>query len=118
MSRMTARQGGMSGRMPRSGGAVYAAFAAVAVAFVFSTAISEYSDVRIQRAAAQITQNTAPAVATLATLRGELRWFLLVADDTRDRGVAAHAPAAATPELSHARAAIERAWGEYAALTS
>lgn len=112
MSRMTGRQG----KAPRSAGAVYAAFAAVAVAFVLSTAISEYADVRIQRAAAQITHNTAPAVASLATLRSELRWYVLLADDVVDQSPHAKGAPPAT-ELGHARAAMERAWGDYLQLT-
>jgi signal transduction histidine kinase len=91
------------------------AFGGVSVAFVLSTAISEYADVRIQRAAAQITGGTAPAVAGLATLRGELRWYELLADDVADRGVdgVAQTP---PPELGHARGAIDRAWSEYRVL--
>src|SRR6478736_10043936 len=111
MSRMAVSQG----KAPRSAGAVYAAFAAVSVAFVLSTAISEYADVRIQRAAAQITQSTAPAVANLATLRSELRWYLMLAGDAVDRAP----PGPSAPpavELGHARAAIERAWGDYLTL--
>ena len=90
MSRMTARQG----QGPRSARALYVAFGAVSVAFVLSTAISEYADLRIQRAAAQITKTTAPAVADLATLRGEIQWYVLLADDATDRGVDGVAPAA------------------------
>jgi signal transduction histidine kinase len=88
------------------------AFGGVSVAFVLSTAISEYADVRIQRAAAQITGTTAPAVASLATLRGELRWYELLADDYADRGVDSVAQTP-SPELGHARAAIESAWADY-----
>ena len=111
MSVMAARQGGA----PRSARALYVAFAAVSVAFVLSTTISEYADVRIQRAAKQITGTTAPGVAHLATLRGEIRWYVLLADDVVDRGVDGIAQ---TPEpaLEHARAAIDRAWGDYGVL--
>jgi signal transduction histidine kinase len=113
MSGTTARQA--QGRAPRSALALYVAFAAVSVAFLVSTVISEYADVRIQRAAARITGKTSPAVASLAVLRGELRWHELLADDLADRGVdgVAQPP---SPELGHARAAIDRAWGEYRAL--
>ena len=112
MSRKKARRA--EGRPPRSALALYVAFGGVSVAFVLSTAISEYADVRIQRAAAQITGTTAPAVAALATLRGELRWYELLADDIADRGTegAAQPP---SPELGHARAAIEREWADYRA---
>jgi signal transduction histidine kinase len=103
------------GRSPRSALALYVAFGAVSVAFVLSTAISEYADVRIQNAAAQITRTTTPAVASLATLRGEIRWYTLLADDAADRGVDGAAQPA-SPELGHARAAIDTAWGEYRAL--
>ena len=113
MSLMTARQGG--GGAPRSGRALYVAFAAVSVAFVLSTTISEYADVRIQRAAAQITGTTAPGVAHLATLRGEIRWYVLLADDVVDRGVDGIAQAP-EPALGHARASIDRAWGDYGVL--
>jgi signal transduction histidine kinase len=91
------------------------AFGAVSIAFVLSTAISEYADVRIQRAATQITGTTAPAVATLATLRGETRRYVLLADDLTDRGVdgVAQPPSA---ELARARAAIDQAWAEYRGL--
>ena len=113
MSGMTARQA--QGGPRRSTLALYIAFGAVSVAFVLSTAISEYADVRIQRAAAQITGTTAPAVASLATLRGEIRWYTLLADDVADRGVdgVVQPP---SPELGHARAAIEGAWSDYRAL--
>ena len=109
----TARQA--QGRPPRSALALYVAFGAVSVAFVLSTAISEYADVRIQRAAAQITGTTAPAVATLATLRSEIRWYTLLADDAADRGKdgVRQAPSA---DLVHARAAIDLAWSDYRAL--
>jgi signal transduction histidine kinase len=111
MSLMTARRG----QGPRSARALYVAFGAVSVAFVLSTAISEYADVRIQRAAAQITRTTAPAVAELSTLRGEIQWYVLLADDATDRGVdgVAQAPA---PERARARAAIEAAWSAYRAI--
>jgi signal transduction histidine kinase len=111
MSRMTARQGGS----PRSARALYVAFGAVSVAFVLSTAISEYADVRIQRAAKQITGTTAPGVAHLATLRGEIRWYVLLADDVADRGVDG-VLLTPSPELEHARAAIDTAWHDYEAL--
>jgi signal transduction histidine kinase len=113
MSRATARQA--PGRPLRSARALYVAFGAVSVAFVLSTAISEYADVRIQRAAAQITGTTAPAVAALATLRGEIRWYTLLADDAADKGRDG-VPAAPSPELAHARAAIAAAWTEYRSL--
>jgi signal transduction histidine kinase len=87
----------------------------VAVAFVLSTAISEYADVRIQRAAAQITGTTAPGVASLATLRGAIRWYELLADDVTDRGVDG-VVLPRPPELGHARDAIDRAWNEYRGL--
>jgi signal transduction histidine kinase len=103
------------GRPPKSALALYVAFGAVSVAFVLSTAISEYADVRIQRAAAQITGTTAPAVATLATLRGEIRWYTLLADDAADRGRDG-VQQAPSPELAHARAAIDQAWIDYRAL--
>jgi signal transduction histidine kinase len=112
MSRKKARRA--EGR-PRSALALYVAFGGVSVAFVLSTAISEYADVRIQRSAAQITGTTAPAVASLATLRGELRWYELLADDFADRG-ADGVPQKPSPELGHARAAIEREWGDYRTL--
>ena len=113
MSRKKARRA--EGRPPALCSALYVAFGGVSVAFVLSTAISEYADVRIQRAAAQITGTTAPAVAGLATLRGELRWYELLADDVADRGVEG-VPQPPSPELGHARAAIEREWGDYRAL--
>jgi signal transduction histidine kinase len=109
---MTAREGGR----PRSARALYVAFGAVSVAFVLSTAISEYADVRIQRAAKQITGTTAPGVTALATLRGEIRWYVLLADDVADRGVDGLA-LAPSPELGHARAAIATAWHDYGKLT-
>ncbi|HEX4403945.1 MAG TPA: HAMP domain-containing sensor histidine kinase [Polyangia bacterium] len=108
---MTAREGGKAGS-PRSGRALYIAFAAVAVAFVLSTAISEYADVRIQRAASQITGSTAPGVAHLATLRGEIRRYELLADDLVDTGVdGVRRPPSL--ELERAHAAIDRAWSDY-----
>ena len=110
----------MAARARRDGGlgstrALYVAFAAVSVAFVLSTAISEWADVRIQRAAGQITGTTAPGVAHLATLRGEIRWYLLLADDVTDRGVDG-VPEPPSPDLGRAREALDRAWGEYRAL--
>jgi signal transduction histidine kinase len=82
------------------------------VAFVLSTAISEYADVRIQHAANQITGTTAPAVEHLATLRGEIQWYVLLADDVADRGVDGES-LPLSPELGHAHAAVDRAWTEY-----
>src|SRR5882724_12535325 len=108
MSLMTARRG----QGPRSARALYVAFAAVSVAFVLSTAISEYADVRIQRAANQITGTAAPGVAHLATLRGEIQWYVVLADDVADRGVDGESQKL-SPELGHARAAVDRAWTEY-----
>jgi signal transduction histidine kinase len=114
MSFMTAREGGSAGS-PRSGRALYVAFAAVAVAFVLSTAISEYADVRIQRAASQITGSTAPGVAHLATLRGEIRWYELLADDLVDTGIdGVRKPPSL--ELERAHHAIDRAWTEYGSI--
>jgi len=110
MSEMTVRSG--RGGRPRSARALYVAFAAVSVAFVLSTAISEYADVRIQHAANQITGTTAPAVEHLATLRGEIQWYVLLADDVADRGVDGES-LPLSPELGHARAAVDRAWTEY-----
>ena len=112
MSRMTARQ---ARGAPVGRAALYVAFAGVSVAFVLSTAISEYADVRIQRAAAQITTTTAPGVESLATLRGELRWYVLLADDATEGGVDGR-PRPPAPELGHARVAIARAWDGYRAL--
>src|SRR5690348_1809111 len=105
MSAMAARERRREGW--GSTGSLYVAFAAVSVAFVLSTAISEYADVRIQRAANQITGTTAPGVTHLATLRGELRSYILLADDVTDRGIdgALEPP---SPELVAARAAIDR----------
>lgn len=91
------------------------AFAAVTVAFLLSTAVAEYSDVEIQRAARKITELEAPGVAELATLRGEIRRFVLLADDVADRGVEGVSQPP-EPQLIRAREAIDRSFRQYAAL--
>lgn len=91
------------------------AFGAVALAFVASTAIAEYVTVEIQRGASELTGAVAPGVAGLAALRGEVRRYVLLADDVTDRGVdgvSQPRPAA----LDRAHAAMERAWADYRAL--
>lgn len=100
-----------------SGRALGLAFASVTVAFLLSTAIAEYSDLEIQRAAARITAEETPGIAELATLRGELRRFVLLADDVADRGVdgvAQHEE----PQLEQARQEMDRAFRRYGALAS
>jgi signal transduction histidine kinase len=93
------------------------AFTAVAIAFVFSTAMAEYWEIEIRRAAAEITGNSSPSIEYLAELRGELRRFTLVQDDEVDRGMEG-LPLEAVADLKAARAKMDRAWAAYRALPS
>src|SRR5215471_6205524 len=79
----------LSKRLSRaaSGRTLALAFAAVAVAFVLSTAVSEYDQVEIQRASAQITGNSAPSIQFLAAMRGDLVRYTLLVDDAIDHGI-------------------------------
>src|SRR5262245_24033579 len=102
-------QGGPSGRT------LLLAFFAVATAFVVSTAVAEYGEIKIADAARHITSNSAPSIEQLAALRGDLRRFTLLADDEVDRGsdrLAGPTP----PELATARRGVDRAWAAYRAL--
>ena len=109
----------MSARPPglRSARALLLAFGAVSVAFVVSTAVAEYVDVAILHGAKEITRKSAPAIARLATLRGELHTYVLLADDATDRGVDG-LPQPRDPGLDSAEGAIQRTWAEYGALGS
>jgi signal transduction histidine kinase len=105
----------MPARLPLWGGskrALGAAFSAVTVAFLLSTAVAEYSDVEIQRAARQITEQEAPGVAELATLRGEIRRYVLLADDVADRGVDG-VTQPVEPQLERVREEIQRSFRQY-----
>jgi signal transduction histidine kinase len=105
---MSTRSGGRFS----SGRTLLLAFSGVAVAFVLSTAVAEYSDLEIQRAATQIMGSAAPGIANVAALRSEIRRFVLLADDAVDRGVDGlyQAP---EPDLWRARDGIDRTWAEY-----
>src|SRR6185369_5195092 len=94
---------------------VFLAFLSVAVAFVVSTAASEYGELEIRRTSRQITGNSAPSIQHLAEMRGELRRFTLLADDEVDLGLEGIVWAA-TAEMVAARDAMERAWQAYRAL--
>jgi signal transduction histidine kinase len=106
---LPSRPGGASGR------AVALAFVAVAVVFVTSTAVAEYNQVEIRRAAAQVTGNSAPSVQTLSAFRSDLRRFTLLADDEVDRGEKGQARESAV-ELAASRRSMDDAWAWYRTL--
>jgi len=91
------------------------AFAAVAVAFIVSTAVSEYDQVEIQHASAQITGNSAPSIQFLATVRGGLLRYTLLADDEIDRGLEGMPETPARMRLQ-ARQEMKEAWESYRSL--
>src|SRR5262245_52918634 len=70
-----------------SGRTLALAFAAVAVAFLASTAVAEYDQLEIRRASTLITGNSAPSIQFLAAMRGELLRYTLLVDDKIDRGL-------------------------------
>jgi signal transduction histidine kinase len=91
------------------------AFAAVAIAFVASTAMAEYWQLEIRREAADITGNSSPSIEHLAELRGELRRFTLLEDDEVDRGMEG-LPLEARVGRRTARDRMDRAWALYRTL--
>src|SRR4051794_21242818 len=107
MNLMPARPNG-----PRSARPLLLAFGAVSVAFVLSTTVAEDVDGAIQQGAKEITRRSAPAIASLATLRGEVHRFVLLADDVADRGVDG-VPQPREPGLDRGEAAIEQTWAGY-----
>jgi signal transduction histidine kinase len=100
-----------------SGRTLLLGFVGVAVAFVLSTVVAEYSDLEIQAAAKRITGTASPSVAHLAALRGEIRRFVLLADDAVDKGVDGiyQEP---DPDLREARDGIDRTWAAYRRLSA
>jgi signal transduction histidine kinase len=107
----------LSSRLGRaaSGRTLALAFAAVAVAFVASTAVSEYDQVEIQRASVQITGNSAPSIQFLAALRGDLVRYTLIVDDVIDRGLQ-NMPEAPPRLVAGARRNMQESWDSYHAL--
>jgi signal transduction histidine kinase len=102
--------------------ALIAAFAAVAGSFLLATLLSEYSDVKIRRDAAHITNNAAPSIVHLEAFRSEARRLVVLADDyvdqTAERGSpdARTDPRAPLAALSSSLATLNGEWSIYRSL--
>ena len=93
------------------------AFGVVAAAFMISTAVAEWSDVSIRRAAEQIAGDTAPSVEHLSLLRADLRRITLLGNGDLDAAFEG-GPPFERRRIDHALAALERDWNSYRALPS
>ncbi|HLK90830.1 MAG TPA: ATP-binding protein [Polyangia bacterium] len=104
-------------RLDSSGRTLLAAFGVVAVAFMVSTAVAEWSDVTIRRAAEQIAGDTAPSVEHLSLLRADLRRITLLGDGDLDAALEGRPPFQ-RKRIDSALASLERDWNSYRALPS
>src|SRR5579871_5677534 len=104
-------------RLDSSGRTLLAAFGVVAVAFMVSTAVAEWSDVTIRRAAEQIAGETAPSVEHLSLLRADLRRITLLGDGDLDAALEGRPPFQ-RKRIDSALASLERDWNSYKALPS
>ena len=91
------------------------AFGVVAAAFILSTAVAEWSDLGIRRAAEQIAGNTAPSIEHLSVLRADLRRITLLADGDLDAALEGRPPFE-RERIDATLTAIERDWNGYRAL--
>lgn len=104
-------------QLDSSGRTLLIAFGVVAAAFMISTAVAEWSDVGIRRAAELIAQNTSPSVEHLSLLRADLRRITLLGDRDLDAAIEGHPPYERR-RIDSALAALERDWNSYRALPS
>jgi len=80
-----------------------AAFAAVVLAFVIGTVVTQMRTVEIEQAALSIQSDAAPSIRYLANARAELRRLQLLVH----RAVDGEAPSNRTPEIESGRALLE-----------
>ncbi|HVV53297.1 MAG TPA: HAMP domain-containing sensor histidine kinase [Polyangia bacterium] len=102
-------------QLDSSGRTLLVAFAVVAAAFMISTAVAEWSDVSIRRAAEQIAGETSPSVEHLSLLRADLRRITLLGDGDLDAALEGRPPFERT-RIDGALTALERDWNSYRAL--
>jgi hypothetical protein len=100
-----------------SGRTLIVAFGVVAAAFMISTAVAEWSDVGIRRAAEQIAENSSPSVEHLSLLRSDLRRITLLGDGDLDAALDG-GPPFERKRIDAALNALERDWNSYRALPS
>lgn len=104
-------------QLDSSGRTLLAAFGVVAAAFMMSTAVAEWSDVSIRRAAEQIAGDTAPSIEHLSLLRADLRRITLLGNGDLDAALEG-GPPFERRRIDHVLAALERDWNSYRALPS
>ena len=102
-------------QLDSSGRTLLVAFGVVAAAFMVSTAVAEWSDVGIRRAAELIAHNTSPSVEHLSLLRADLRRITVLGDRDLDAAIEGHPPYERR-RIDSALAALERDWNSYRAL--
>jgi signal transduction histidine kinase len=84
-------------------GVLIASFAAVVVAFVIGSVVSQARTVQIEQAALSIQSNAAPSIRHLANARAELRRLQLLVHRALDDGTTLNR----TPEIESGRALLE-----------
>ena len=104
-------------KLDSSGRTLLIAFGVVAAAFMISTAVAEWSDVGIRRAAEQIAGNTSPSVEHLSLLRADLRRISLLGDGDLDAALEG-GPPFERKRIDTALTSLERDWNGYRALPS
>jgi signal transduction histidine kinase len=102
-------------KLDSSGRTLLIAFGVVAAAFILSTAVAEWSDLGIRRAAEQIAGNTAPSIGHLSVLRADLRRITLLGDGDLDAALEGRPPFE-RKRIDATLTAIERDWNGYRAL--
>jgi signal transduction histidine kinase len=104
-------------KLDSSGRTLLVAFGVVAAAFTLSTAVADWNDIGIRRAAQQIAENSSPSVEHLSLLRADLRRITLLGDDDLDAALAGRPPFERR-RIDAALNALERDWNSYRALPS
>jgi signal transduction histidine kinase len=102
-------------KLDSSGRTLMTAFGVVAVAFMLSTAVAEWSDVGIRSAAEQIAENSSPSVEHLSLLRTDLRRITLLGDGDLDAALEG-GPPFQRKRIDAALNALEHDWNSYRAL--
>ncbi len=104
-------------KLDSSGRTLLVAFAVVAAVFMAATAVAEWSDIGIRRAAEQIARGTSPSVEHLSLLRADLRRITLLGDGDLDAALEG-SPPFERQRIDTALTALERDWNSYRALPS
>ena len=104
-------------KLDSSGRTLIIAFGVVAVAFMLSTAVAEWSDVGIRTAAEEIAQNSSPSVEHLSLLRADLRRITLLGDGDLDAALEG-GPPFERQRIDAALTSLEHDWNSYRALPS